>query len=406
MEHESSLIHIMRTNHARHPCPPDCGMHFRRFSFDSSEHPRADSLPDTKPLEEKGDLAAIMVQGIGKYLDRELAASVEKRKQFWKPDFSSAEAFAKSVAPNREHLKAMLGMVEQRVKFADIDYVGGPSTPSLVAETNCYTVHAIRWPVVGGISGEGLLLEPKGKAVGQIVAIPDAGTTPEQLVGLAPGVEKESQYARRLAEDGFRVVVPVLIDRRDNFSGNARLNRKTNIPHREFVYRMAYEMGRRLSATRFKRCSRPWIGSRQDHSIAVVGWGERRHAESSSQAASIQGSRRCRQWLLRRARHVAGTDLSQRLGAVDGVRRRRACHAVHAQACGRDRGRTDAAGGPPSPQNGQDEGAGPGELGRSKPVPSGIRPFERRTQQLKVDTSGGWAQDGRRIHPDGAVGFS
>src|SRR5438270_11138903 len=85
---------------------------------------QAEPLPNTQPLEEKGDLAAKMVEGIGKYLDREAAASIEKRKPFWKPDFSSPEAFAKSVQPNRERLKKILGVVDERVKFADIEYVG------------------------------------------------------------------------------------------------------------------------------------------------------------------------------------------------------------------------------------------------------------------------------------------
>src|SRR5262245_22162840 len=70
---------------------------------------QAEPLAGTQPLEEKGDLAAKMVEGIGKYLDRETAASVEKRKQFWKPDFSSPEEYAKSVQPNRERLKKIIG---------------------------------------------------------------------------------------------------------------------------------------------------------------------------------------------------------------------------------------------------------------------------------------------------------
>ncbi len=205
---------------------------------------RADSLPNTKALEEKGDLSAIMVEGIGKYLDRELAASVEKRKQFWKIDKSSPEAYAKSVAPNRERLKKILGVVDERVKFTDVEYVGGPNTPSLVVETYLYKVYAVRWPVLPGVDGEGLLLEPKGKVVAQVVAIPDADWTPEQMVGLEPNAPKERHYARRLAENNCRVVVPVLINRKDDYSQNPLLKRATNQPHREFIYRMAYEMGR------------------------------------------------------------------------------------------------------------------------------------------------------------------
>lgn len=221
---------------------------------------RAEPLPNTKALEEKGDLAAIMVEGIGKYLDRELAASVEKRKQYWKIDTSSPEAYAKSVAPNRERLKKILGVVDERVKFTDIEYVGGPNTPSLVAETDLYKVYAIRWPVLPGVDGEGLLLEPKGKVVAQVVAIPDADWTPEQLVGLAPGISNESQYPRWLAKYGCRVVVPVIINRKDDYSGSAKFNKWTNQQHREFIYRMAYEMGRHI------------IGYEVQKVLAAVDW--------------------------------------------------------------------------------------------------------------------------------------
>ena len=140
----------------------------------------AEPLPNTKPLEDKDDLAMKMVAGIDKYLMRELAASVEKRKQHWKPDFSSPEAYAKSVEPNRQRLKKILGMVDERKKFDDIEYVSGPKTPALVAETDLYKVYAIRWPVFEGVDGEGLLLEPKGKVVAQVVAIPDAEWLPDR----------------------------------------------------------------------------------------------------------------------------------------------------------------------------------------------------------------------------------
>src|SRR6266540_4446658 len=105
-------------------------------------------LPDTKPLTLEGDLAAQMVAGIDKYLTRETAASVEKRKEYWKPDFSSPEAYAKSVQPNRERLKKILGVVDARVPFKDLEYVGGTGQPSLVAETDAYKVYAVRWPVL------------------------------------------------------------------------------------------------------------------------------------------------------------------------------------------------------------------------------------------------------------------
>ena len=174
--------------------------------------------------------------------------------------FSSPEAYVKSVEPNRQRLKKILGMVDERKKFDDIEYVGGPKMPSLVAETEHYKVFAIRWPVFEGVDGEGLLLEPKDKIRAQVIAIPDAAWTPEMLVGLAPGVQRESQFPRWLAKNGCRVVVPLLIDRKDDWSGSARFNRWTNQPHREFIYRMAYEMGRHI------------LGYEVQKVLAVVDW--------------------------------------------------------------------------------------------------------------------------------------
>src|SRR5262249_35449978 len=157
-------------------------------------------LPGTKPLTAEGDLAAQMVAGIDKYLMREIAASVEKRKEYWKPDFSSPEAYPKSVQPNRERLARILGVVDKRLPVHDLEYVSTTRADSLVAETDRYRVYAVRWPVLRGVDAEGLLLEPRTKPRACVVALPDADWTPEMLVGLAPGVPKESQFARRLAE--------------------------------------------------------------------------------------------------------------------------------------------------------------------------------------------------------------
>jgi cephalosporin-C deacetylase-like acetyl esterase len=237
----------------------------------------AEPLPSTKPLDDKDDLAAKMVAGIDAYLTRELAAAPEKRKQFWKPDYTTPTAYVKSVEPNRQRLKKLLGMVDDRKKFDDIEYVGGPKTPSLVAETEQYKIFAIRWPVFDGVDGEGLLLEPKGKVLAQVVAIPDADWTPEMLVGLAPGVQRESQFPRWLAKNGCRVVVPALIDRKDDFSGSAKFNRWTNQPHREFVYRMAYEMGRHILGYEVQKVLAvvDWFAKEKEHPpIGVWGKGE------------------------------------------------------------------------------------------------------------------------------------
>jgi dienelactone hydrolase len=261
---------------------------------------RAEPLPNTKPLTRDGDLAAQMVEGIDKYLMREIEASVAKRKEYWKPDFSSVDAYTKSIEPNRLRLRKMLGVVDERVPFSDLVYVGGPNTPSLVAEAELFNVYAVRWPVLPGVDGEGLLLEPKGKVLANVIAIPDADWTPEMIAGLAPGpkgsqlvdtkgrsladeeglVQKvwdRSQFARRLAELGCRVLVPTLIDRADTWSGNPQLGRMTNQPHREFIYRQAYQMGRHIVGYEVQKvlAAVDWLCQKKNHPpIGVYGYGE------------------------------------------------------------------------------------------------------------------------------------
>lgn len=225
--------------------------------------PAAEPLPGTKPLDWEGDLAAKMIDGLHAYLDRAIADSVQKRQEKWKPDYSSPAAYLRSVEPNRQRLKTILGVVDARVT-PDLQFVGGPDVGSLVAVSDDYTVRAVRWAVLPGLDAEGLLLEPKGgKAIANVVAIPDADQTPEQLVGLAKGLPNQAHFARRLAASGCRVLVPTLINRQDAYSGSARFNRWTNQPHREFIYRMAYEMGRTL------------IGYEVQKVLAAVDWFQR-----------------------------------------------------------------------------------------------------------------------------------
>ena len=63
----------------------------------------------------EGDIAAAMVAGIDKFLLREIELSVGRRENYWKRDFTSPEAYNKSIEPNRQRLKKILGVVDERV---------------------------------------------------------------------------------------------------------------------------------------------------------------------------------------------------------------------------------------------------------------------------------------------------
>ena len=189
---------------------------FRVFRGPSPALPSRKSgepLPGTEPLTMEGDIAAQMVAGIDKFLLREIDLSVERREKHWKRDFSSPEAYNKSIEPNRQRLAKILGVVDERVPFDAPELVGTTKQSALVGSGENYEIFAVRWPAVREVHGEGLLLVPKGEKVADIIAIPDADQTPEQICGLADGVPPESQFARRLAENGCRVLVPTLISR-------------------------------------------------------------------------------------------------------------------------------------------------------------------------------------------------
>ncbi|MBI4579582.1 MAG: hypothetical protein HY718_07770, partial [Planctomycetes bacterium] len=245
-------------------------------AFAGSDAPAPEILPDTAALTGQGDLAAEMVAGIGRYLDRELAAAADRRPSLWHPDYSSAESYIRSIVPNRLRLARIIGAVDERIAPTEMELVGTTDTPATVAETDAYAVLAVRWPVLPGVDGEGLLLEPKAPAAACVVAIPDADQTPEMLAGLTAGLPTESQFARRLAENGCRVIVPVLLDRSCEWSGNPRL-RMTNQTHREWIYRMSYEVGRHI------------IGYEVQKVLAAVDWfaGEAARAAPSSRRTPI-----------------------------------------------------------------------------------------------------------------------
>ena len=228
----------------RHPRPGAAALF---FSLWLSSLPAQDAagLPGTAPLERRDEWSREMLAGIGRFADRELERTESTRASRWQRDVSSPAAFARSVEPNRERLRRILGATDARIAPA-MEFVASTQRPALVGANDLYEVFAVRWPVFPGVHGEGLLLQPKGAVRARVVVLPDADQTPEAVAGLVSGVAPDAQLARRLAEQGAQVLVPVLLSREDEGSGNVALKRFTNQTHREWIYRQAYQMGRHV----------------------------------------------------------------------------------------------------------------------------------------------------------------
>lgn len=220
------------------------------------------TLAGTQPLTWEGDLSERMMDGAHRFVERKIAEAPAHRPQHWKRDLASPEAYEESVRPNRARFAKIAGLADARVPVT-MERFGDDDNPALIAETALYQVHQVRWPVLDGVTGEGLLLQPAHTPVGYVVALPDADQTPEQMAGLAAGIAPDLQFARRLAENGFEVVIPVLVDRVVDWPGRPQIL-PTGQTHREWIYRQSYHMGRHV------------IGYEVQKVLAAVDWFDRR----------------------------------------------------------------------------------------------------------------------------------
>ena len=83
----------------------------------------AQALHGTNPLTIEGDLAAQMVEVLDGYVSDAVADSLEKRETLWHRDYSSHEAYAESVEPNRERLRKQIGCLDERLPIEVLNYV-------------------------------------------------------------------------------------------------------------------------------------------------------------------------------------------------------------------------------------------------------------------------------------------
>lgn len=241
-------------------------------------------LPQTSLLTNTGDLSAQMVEGIDRWLMRETERVSAKRAKQWETALASQTSRDQFKRLTRDQLREMIGAVDAMVSNPHFQFIGDDASGAEIFRAtgaHGFVAWRVRWPVLEGVFGEGLLLEPldqNGKVKSSApcaVAIPDADQSPEMIAGLRPGVAPASQFARHLVASGWRVLVPVLASRDDHFSGNERLKRFTNQPHREWIYRQAYEMGRHIVGYEVQkvRAGISALGTLQG-SVAVAGYGE------------------------------------------------------------------------------------------------------------------------------------
>src|SRR5688572_15579529 len=70
-------------------------------------------LPGTKLLSQGGDQSAKMLDGAHKFIEEKISQSIVNRLKLWSRDFSSKEAYEKSVEPNRKRLMKCIGVEDK-----------------------------------------------------------------------------------------------------------------------------------------------------------------------------------------------------------------------------------------------------------------------------------------------------
>jgi cephalosporin-C deacetylase-like acetyl esterase len=206
----------------------------------SAQQPDAKPLEGAAPLRMDEPLDVVMVRGINKFAEEEISLSPQRRESFWRRDFSSSEAYEKSVEKNRQRLRTIIGVDDAGLDASDEEFLGYASAASEPIDRAI-----IRRRLFDDVDVEFYDVLPPGKDDPTVIIVPDSTWLPEQMTGEVEGLPEQAQLARRLRGHSIGSLIVPLADRSDQFSGQPGI-RFTNQSHREFLYRPAFELGRHI----------------------------------------------------------------------------------------------------------------------------------------------------------------
>lgn len=204
---------------------------------------KTERLPNTKVLTLEKPLDEVMVQGIDKFALKELTKARNKRKSLWG---EKLEASKKDSGETLEELRVLLkeniGAVDKRIEAPSIQIIS-----ALGEKNKDGIIRAFQCPVFEGVSAEGLVCSITKFPKARVIVLLDPKWTAEDL--FAPNPVEEISSIRllisNLLDNKCDVYIPTLIDRNIERSGSPEVF-KTNIPHREWIYRMSFSLGRHI----------------------------------------------------------------------------------------------------------------------------------------------------------------
>ncbi len=232
------------------------------------------------PLTWEGDIASRLVSDVDEFLLEQIDQTRSLRRSHWTKGMIGDDASNRAWLENaREVLKVVLGIK----KSAPIDVQIYPwvtaESNAVILEDDLLRARVVRWPVLEGMHGEGLLIEPvSGAVTGTVIVSPDTEQNPEDWLGLGDGVSRESWWVRRYVQAGARVVIPDWISRAVQRRQSPSGGWGADLTHREYLYRPAFEMGRTVIGYETQKLLAlvEWAKKAGDnnHPVGLVGYGE------------------------------------------------------------------------------------------------------------------------------------
>lgn len=174
----------------------------------------AQPLPGTAPLELRGDPAAAMVEGIGRYLERIRPWYAARRN------------------PDPHELRRLIGAIDRRADPVRLELVSSPDEPAVLASGDTFEVLAVRWSALDGVDAEGLYLRQLAGPRHLVVYLPETDRLPEECVDIFD-----------FAAAGADVLVPLLLSSAQP-PPPAPGGWAKDQTEREWILRMGFPVGR------------------------------------------------------------------------------------------------------------------------------------------------------------------
>ncbi|GAA4444782.1 hypothetical protein GCM10023091_35490 [Ravibacter arvi] len=230
-----------------------------------------------RDLDWRGDLSNRMVTQIDTFLSRKTELTRRERQERWLTAMKGNE-LSRHLEVSRGQLKKIWGMTGMRKK-PHLEIETAPATLKQVRVTaGDIDIFPVTLQVTEGLEMKGLLLRPKAIKA-RVVMVPDADQTPEELAGIPAG--GGAAPALQLARQGVQVLVPALISRKQVLSGSPSLGIYTNQPHREWLYRQSFDLGRHVIGYELQKIAAciDWFELENERlqapkPIAIAGYGE------------------------------------------------------------------------------------------------------------------------------------